>query len=176
MKTTNLKVKLKNKAFILAGHKLFLNTENYCSLLLYICQNGFCYLCDSLDKFKNCCISDERGLTTYKSSYDSLLMLIMFLGLCIVWLWAIGNILEEHKDGGSVFHLNVDSTAYCQTVQNPQNRISIKQILWHWVYFCNDLPFSAADKDCLMNYKHVYMRSWYINHQFSWTDHLILLQ
>jgi hypothetical protein len=24
---------------------------------------------------------------------------------------AVGNILEEHKDGGSVLHLNVDSTA-----------------------------------------------------------------
>ena len=84
MRTTNLKVKLKNKAFILAGCKLFLNTENCYSLLLYICQNGSCSLYDSLGKFKNCFIADERVLTTYKCSHDSLLMLILFLGFCIV--------------------------------------------------------------------------------------------
>lgn len=103
-------------------------------------------------------------------------MLILFLGFCNMWLWAVGNILEEYKDGGSVFHWNVDSTAYCQMLQNPQNRICIKQMLWHWLYFYNDMPFSATDEDCLMNYKHVCMRSWYINNQFFWTDPLILLQ
>lgn len=128
MRKTNLKVKLKNKTFILAGLKLFLNTENCCSLLLYICQDGSCCLCGSLDKFKNCFIADNRILTTYNRSHDSLLILILFLGFCNVWLWGIGNILKEHKDGGSVSHWNVDSTAYCQTVQNPQNRITIKQM------------------------------------------------
>jgi hypothetical protein len=152
--------------------------ENCCSLLLYICQNGSCYLCDSLDEFKNCFIADERILTTYKHSHDSLLMLILFLGFCNVWLWAIFSVLEEHKDGGSVFHWNVDSIAYCQMVQNPQKRISIKQMLWHWLSFYNTLPFIAANEDCLMNYKHVClcMRTWYINNQFFWTDLLILLQ
>lgn len=84
MRTRNLKAKLKNKAFILAGLKLFLNTENCCSLLLYMCQNGSCCLCDSLDKFKIFFIADERILTTYKCSHDSLLMLILFLGFCNV--------------------------------------------------------------------------------------------
>lgn len=97
MRKTNLKVKLKNKTFILAGLKLFLNTENCCSLLLYICQDGSCCLCGSLDKFKNCFIADDRILTTYNRSHDSLLILILFLGLCNVWLWGIGNILKNIK-------------------------------------------------------------------------------
>lgn len=80
MRTTNLKVILKNKAFILAGLKLFLNTEKCSSLLLYICQNDSCYLCDSLEKLKNYFIADERILATYKRSHDLLLMLILFLG------------------------------------------------------------------------------------------------
>lgn len=166
MRTTNLKVKLKNKTFILAGLKLFLNTENCYSLLLYICQDGSCCLCGSLDKFKNWFIADDR-IFTYKHSHDSLLMLILFLGFCNVWLWSIGNILKEHKDGGNVFHWNADSTAYC--AKSPKQDHYYADV-WHCLYFYNDLSFSAADEDCLINYKHACMRSWYINNQFSWMN------
>lgn len=180
MRTTNFKVKLKKKTFILAGQKLFFKYSKQLLmhlLLFYVCQNGSCNMYDSLYKCKNCFIGDvSRVLSNCKFSRFIVSVDLVLEFLLHVAVGCIEHSLDKHKDGGTVFGWNVDSTAYCQMVQNPQDRIGIKQMFCHWLHFYNDLPFSATDKDCLMNYKRLCMRSGYITNQLSWTDLLILLQ